>query len=272
MSAIGKTMTPSAVRPETRSLAIEFSGVELTLGGSRIYEDVTFNAAQGEFVCLLGPSGCGKSTALRLIGDLLGIQGGRVAVAGSTPREAWDQTAFVFQSPRLLPWRNALENAAFGLEMRYPAIPRQERLAIAARELSHVGLGQDGQKMPVMLSGGEKQRVAIARALALDPKIILMDEPFSALDHNTRNRLRRQIVELWQETGKTVLFVTHDIDEALYLADRIVVLSRKPTVVAETIVVDAPRPRDLETSALQALRNHLVTAFERLSTDLSGRG
>jgi len=245
--------------------AISLSEVTLVLGGSEIYSDVTFDVAAGEFVCLLGPSGCGKSTALRLIGDLLPVQGGTVQVEGMSPAEGWERTAFVFQSPRLLPWKTTLENAAFGLEMRHPKISKADRLARAQQELDHVGLGQDGHKMPVMLSGGEKQRVSIARALALDPDIILMDEPFSALDHTTRSRLRQQIVDLWSQTGKTVLFVTHDIDEALFLADRIVVLSNKPTRVEEIVTVSAPRPRDPEASPeLDQLRQRLIAIFERL--------
>ncbi|WP_109463847.1 ABC transporter ATP-binding protein [Albibacillus kandeliae] len=245
--------------------AISFAGVRLVLSGSEIYRDVSFDVAEGEFVCLLGPSGCGKSTALRLIGDLLPVQGGTVSVGGKSPKEAWERTAFVFQSPRLLPWKTTEENAAFGIEMRKPEVSREARLARAREELAHVGLGQDGHKMPVMLSGGERQRVSIARALALDPEIILMDEPFSALDHTTRTRLRKQIVDLWSGSGKTVLFVTHDIDEALYLADRIVVLSKKPTRVEEIVTVDAPRPRVPEEDAeLLRLRAHLVSVFERL--------
>ncbi|MFY9212262.1 MAG: ABC transporter ATP-binding protein [Aestuariivita sp.] len=245
--------------------AISLSEVTLTLGGSEIYRDVSFDVAEGEFVCLLGPSGCGKSTALRLIGDLLPVQGGRVKVEGLSPAEGWKRTAFVFQSPRLLPWKTTLENAAFGLEMRHPEIDRADRLERAQRELDHVGLGDDGHKMPVMLSGGERQRVSIARALALDPHIILMDEPFSALDHTTRTRLRQQIVDLWGQTGKTVLFVTHDIDEALFLADRIVVLSNKPTQVEDIVTVSAPRPRDPDASPeLDGLRQRLIAIFETL--------
>jgi len=245
--------------------AIAFTKVRLELGGSTIYRDLTFSVAAGEFVCLLGPSGCGKSTALRLIGDLMPWNGGEVRVEARTPKESWERLAFVFQAPRLLPWKTALDNAAFGVEMRKPsesAVSRRER---ARAELLRVGLGDDLHKMPRMLSGGERQRVAIARALALDPDIVLMDEPFSALDHNTRARLRQQIVEIWQERRKTVLFVTHDIDEALYLADRIIVLSKKPTVVREIVAVDASRPRDTEHDpALRALRAHLVSIFESI--------
>lgn len=247
------------------SPAIEFSNVRLELGGSTIYRDLSFTVAPGEFVCLLGPSGCGKSTALRLIGDLMPWQTGTVHVEGRLPKQAWERLAYVFQAPRLLPWKNALDNAAFGIEMRSPSESAASRRAKARAELLRVGLGDDLHKMPRMLSGGERQRVAIARALALDPDIILMDEPFSALDHNTRARLRQQIVEIWQERRKTVLFVTHDIDEALYLADRIIVLSKKPTVVREVVTVDAPRPRDTEhDAALKALRAQLVSLFDSI--------
>jgi len=258
--------------PMQRSPAIRFSGVKLVLGGSQIYEDLTFDVGEGEFVCLLGPSGCGKSTALRLAGGLLDIQQGSVTLGDEPPSAAWARTAFVFQNPRLLAWRNTLDNAAFGLEMRYPSMSKSERRAIAARELAHVGLADDQAKMPVMLSGGEKQRVAIARALALNPHIIFMDEPFSALDHTTRLKLRRQLVDLWRETRKTILFVTHDVDEALYLADRIIVLSRKPTRVAENMGVDDIRPRDLEGSQkLQGLKAALIDTFNRISVEPPGQ-
>jgi NitT/TauT family transport system ATP-binding protein len=245
------------------SAAIDFRQVGLRLGGVDIYDRLTFEVRSGEFVCLLGPSGCGKSTALRLVGDLLPVQDGEVRVEGRRPAEAWNRLAYVFQSPRLLPWKDALDNAAFGIEMRDPATAPEERRARAARQLARMGLAGDAHKMPLMLSGGERQRVAIARALALDPDIILMDEPFSALDPNTRARLRRQLVELWQETGKTILFVTHDVDEALTLADRIVVLSPKPARVVEIMTVDEPRPRAVESApSLRAARRALLALFE----------
>jgi NitT/TauT family transport system ATP-binding protein len=247
--------------------AIEFCDVKLRLGGSIIYDSLSFEVATGEFVCLLGPSGCGKSSALRLIGDLVAWQGGAIRVEGLAPKDAWDKLAYVFQAPRLLPWKSALDNAAFGIEMRKPEMRVADRRRRASDELSRVGLAADIHKMPAMLSGGERQRVAIARALALDPDIVLMDEPFSALDHNTRSRLRQQIIELWQETRKTVLFVTHDIDEAIFLADRIIVMSGKPTTAHEIVQVTAQRPRDIETDPnLKLMRNHLISTFHSLES------
>ena len=245
--------------------AIAFSQVSLRLGDTTIYDSLSFEVAAGEFVCLLGPSGCGKSSTLRLIGDLLPYQGGTVSVEGMAPKEAWERLAYVFQTPRLLPWKNALDNAAFGLEMRYPETGLERRRRRAIDELTRLGLAGDAYKMPSMLSGGERQRVAIARALALDPHIILMDEPFSALDHNSRTRLRQQIVELWHNTHKTVLFVTHDIDEALYLGDRIIVLSQKPATVREVVTVTAARPRDPEHDPdLKRQRANLIDIFKKM--------
>ena len=247
------------------SAAIDFEDVALSLGGERIYENVSFQVKAGEFVCLLGPSGCGKSTSLRIIGGLLGVDGGRVRVDGRSPAEAWSEIAFVFQSPRLAPWRNALANVLLGAELRFGRDQGRKRGDRARELLAMVGLAEAADKYPLMLSGGERQRVAIARALAVDPSIVLMDEPFSALDPNTRRRLRAEIERIWQETRKTFLFVTHDVEEALILADRIVLLSNKPARVLEEFRVDAARPRDLSNDAgLKALKARLNTVFGSL--------
>ncbi|MFL6795948.1 MAG: ABC transporter ATP-binding protein [Xanthobacteraceae bacterium] len=247
--------------------AIVFDNVELTLGGVRIYDRLSFDVRPGEFVSLLGPSGCGKSTALRLIGGLLPFESGRILVEGLSPARGWKRLAYVFQLPRLLPWMNALDNACFGLELREPGLAAAERRRRAAAQLDRVGLSADAHKMPAMLSGGERQRVAIARALALDPDIILMDEPFSALDPNTRVRLRQQLVELWGATRKTILFVTHDVDEALYLADRVIVLSSKPARVTGIIGVESGRPRELERDArLIAARSAIRRLFDNAAS------
>jgi NitT/TauT family transport system ATP-binding protein len=247
--------------------AITFEHVELKLGGEKIYDGVDFAVADREFVCLLGPSGCGKSTSLRIIGDLLAPAAGRVEVNGKRPSESWQDIAFVFQSPRLAPWRNALSNVLLGVELRFGKAEARRRREKARELLKLVGLATSGTKYPLMLSGGERQRVAIARALAVDPSIILMDEPFSALDPNTRRRMRAEIERIWQETRKTILFVTHDIEEALVLADRIVLMSNKPTRVLETIPVKVPRPRNLADPQLVRLRDHLDGLFRKLEPE-----
>lgn len=247
---------------------IAFRDVEVALGGDRIYERLSFDVRRGEFICILGPSGCGKSTSLRIIGGLLDISGGQVSVDGQTPQSAWSEIAFVFQSPRLVPWRTAIDNVLLGSDLRFGRGDRKNRLARAQELLALVGLAGDAAKYPSMLSGGERQRVAIARALAVDPQIVLMDEPFSALDPNTRQRMRVEMERIWQRTGKTVVFVTHDIDEAVQLADRIVVLSKKPTRVLDIVSIDTSRPRASLDRELDAQRQHLMALFASQGTPL----
>lgn len=244
---------------------IRFDHVRLRLGGETIFEDLSFSVGRGEFVCILGPSGCGKSTALRLVGDLLRADGGAIAVEGRDPRDSWQQLAFVFQSPRLAPWRTALDNVMLGMELRGTGLDGARMRDRASRALALVGLAQDAGKYPSMLSGGEKQRVAIARALAVEPQIVLMDEPFSALDPSTRQRMRDELVSIWQQTRKTIVFVTHDVDEALTLADRILLLSKKPTRVIEQIVLPAQRPRaPVNDPELTRRRAELIAMFASL--------
>jgi NitT/TauT family transport system ATP-binding protein len=254
---------------------IVFDRVDVALGGERIYDKLSFQVRRGEFLCILGPSGCGKSTSLRVMGGLLPIAGGQVSVAGLPPSQAWPEIAFVFQSPRLVSWRNALDNILLASELRFGKAGKEEtnrRRERALGLLAMVGLAADAAKYPSALSGGERQRVAIARALAVDPQIIFMDEPFSALDPNTRQRMRAEIEQIWQRTGKTVVFVTHDIDEALQLADRIVLFSGKPTTVLETMTIDTPRPRRLDNDVLAAHRGHLVGLFRAMeSTFVDGQ-
>lgn len=225
--------------------AIQFQDVRTVLGGQVILDGVSFSVRRGEFLCLLGPSGSGKSTTLRIIGGLLRNTSGTVRVLGAPPEEGWRRLAFVFQSPRLLPWRNALENVVLGMELRDDDGNPARMTARATRYLEMVGLAADAGKYPGQLSGGERQRVALARALAVEPKIILMDEPFSALDVNTRERLRDEVIRIWRSTDKTIVFVTHDLDEALYLADRVIIISDKPTHILKIIELEMSRPRRL---------------------------
>jgi len=247
---------------------IQFENVDFSFGGEKIYTGLSFSIEKESFACILGPSGCGKSTSLRLMGDLLPYNDGRVIVSGRTPAEAWQQIAYVFQSPRLVPWRNAIENVTLAAELRFGRGDKKEREDKARELLKLVGLERDMQKYPAALSGGERQRVSIARALAVEPEIILMDEPFSALDVNTRQRLRLELISIWQRTRKTIVFVTHDVDEALVLADQIIVLSAKPTRVIDTINLTEPRPRRIEdTASLSEQRTYLHSLFRDSAQD-----
>lgn len=235
---------------------IDIDRVGLEIAGSSVYESLSLAIPKSEFFFLLGPSGCGKSTLLRLIAGLLDPSSGSVRVGGRPTDQAWLDMAFVFQSPRLVGWRNALDNVALGGQLRFGGPARKYRDK-AAELLTRLGLERDMNKLPAMLSGGERQRVAIARAFLLDPPIILMDEPFSALDLKTREHLRTELEQLWRVFKKTVVFVTHDIDDALSLADRIVVLGPKPTRVLDTINVTEERPRVLSSPSLRALRERM---------------
>jgi NitT/TauT family transport system ATP-binding protein len=204
---------------------------------------------------------------IRIIGGLIEPSQGRVSVADLPPAAARGALAYVFQSPRLVPWRNARDNVGLAIELRTPSVSKADRHTRANRLLQMVGLEHDVGKFPAMLSGGERQRVAIARALAVEPSIILMDEPFSALDPNTRRRMRTDLIDLWQLTRKTIVFVTHDLDEAIELADRIVVFSGKPTRILDTVTIAEPRPRTITASAaLRATKEHLLQLFEGQSS------
>jgi len=252
-------------KPKTKNNVIHFDNVKLQFGSEQIYDNISFDVNDGEFISILGPSGCGKSTSLRIIGGLLDISAGDVTVTNKEPKQAWKELSYVFQSARLVPWRNAIKNVTLGMELRYDGLKKQDMENRAKELLTMVGLKDDMAKFPSMLSGGERQRVAIARALAVDPKIILMDEPFAALDLNTRERLREELIDIWGKTKKTIVFVTHDIDEALILADRIILLSDKPTRVLETIKINEKRPRTIdESDSMRSNRSHLTELFKKL--------
>jgi NitT/TauT family transport system ATP-binding protein len=209
--------------------------------------DISLEARHNEFVCLVGPSGCGKSTLLRLVAGLLVPTGGRVSIGGAVVTEPRADTGIVFQAPTLLPWATVLDNVLFPLDMmgRLDAAGRSH-----ARDLlALVGLAGFEGKYPRELSGGMQQRAGICRALVHDPDILLMDEPFGALDALTREELTIELMRIWRERPKTILFVTHSIPEAVLLADRVVVMSARPGRVAEIIDVGLPRPRDFDMEA-----------------------
>jgi NitT/TauT family transport system ATP-binding protein len=222
-------------------------------------QDVSFHVADGEFVSVIGPSGCGKSTLLKLISGLLRPTRGEIVLDGRAVQGPQAGTiAMVFQDPLLLPWRTVTQNVAYGLELR--RAPHAERQDVARRMLEMVGLGEFLQNYPDQLSGGMQQRVAIARALAVGPKVLLMDEPFGALDEQLRMVLGDELLRLWSQQRLTILFVTHSLSEAVYLSDRIVVLSGRPGRVKDLIASPLPRPRQIEMMGTQAFleaRNRL---------------
>ena len=204
---------------------------------------VSFDVAQGEIVSLIGESGCGKTTLLRVVQGLVRMDSGQVLVDGVAVNKPGRDRGFVFQQASLLPWRTARSNVDFGLELQ--GIPKAERTTRTEKLLDLVGLGHARNQYPHQLSGGMQQRIGLARALAIDPTILLMDEPFSALDAQTREVLQSELLRIQAETAKTTLFVTHDLDEALYLSNRVVVLAAKPGRVKRIIEVpfSCPRPK-----------------------------
>jgi NitT/TauT family transport system ATP-binding protein len=212
--------------------------------------------APGEFVVLLGPSGCGKSTLLYLVAGLEDVTAGTMSSFGETVTAPSPQRSLIFQEASLFPWLTVGQNVAFGLSIN--GMPEAQRQDIARAALARVGLSQAIDKRPDELSGGMRQRVAVARALAMQPKVLLMDEPFAALDVQTRAKMQDFLLDVWQASGASVLFVTHHIDEAVALADRVVVFTSRPGRVKTVVDVGLPRPRDPFSPAAEALRRHLT--------------
>jgi NitT/TauT family transport system ATP-binding protein len=211
-------------------------------------EDITFSVAAGEFVCLLGPSGCGKSTLLNIIAGLETPDAGDVCMDGRPILGPGHDRVMIFQEPALFPWLNVHDNVAFGLKI--VGMPRAEREATVDRYLRLVGLHGFRHAFVHEISGGMKQRVALARALALDPEVLLMDEPFAALDAQTRDMLHDELQEIWAQTGKTILFVTHNVREALVLGDRVQLMTARPGRLKSEFRCTLPRPRRIEDHAL----------------------
>ena len=206
-------------------------------------DTVSFDIATSEFLCIVGPSGCGKSTLLNIIAGFIPPTDGEIRIGGEQVTGHGMDRGVVFQDfAQLFPWRTALGNVAFGLEMK--GLAKDEREEIALRQLALVKLEKFARSYPHHLSGGMQQRVAIARALAYNPAVLLMDEPFAALDALTRDAMQRLLADVWRETGKTVIYVTHNVAEAVYLADRVVVMTPHPGRLKSEISIALPRPRD----------------------------
>jgi sulfonate transport system ATP-binding protein len=227
--------------------------------GVRALDGISLEVAPGEILVVIGGSGCGKSTMLRAISGLDTPTQGRVVLDGTVITEPHEEIGIIFQEPRLLPWLRVADNVGFGLE----DYPRAERWARVATTLARVGLTEKARVWPRELSGGQAQRVAIARALVPRPEVLLLDEPFSALDAFTRVDLQDHLLNLWNEFKPTLVMVTHDVEEAIALADRIVVMRPHPGQVADEIEIDLPRPRDRQSAAFDFAKRRVLTALDR---------
>ena len=229
-------------------IALQASGIKKTFAKDGRPLDIldvdTFAAREGEFISIIGPSGCGKSTFLHIMGGFIPADAGRIEVYGKEVRGPGPDRGMMFQEFSLFPWKTVAGNIAWGLEVQ--GVARAKIEEIVSRYLDMTGLTEFRNHYPAELSGGMKQRAALARVLAFDPKVLLMDEPFGALDAQTRETMQEELTRVWERTRKTIVFVTHDIEEAVYLGDRVVVLSARPGRIREEIRIDLPRPRSLE--------------------------
>jgi NitT/TauT family transport system ATP-binding protein len=223
----------------------------------QVLENINLEVKEGEFVCLLGPSGCGKSTLLNIMAGFLMPSKGRIEAAGEIVRGPDPKRIFVFQERGVFPWLTVEGNVAFGLNR----LSREERAERVRHYVDLVGLSGFEKSYPADLSGGMKQRLEVARALAVNPDMLLLDEPFGALDSITRLTMRRELLRIWNAERKTILFVTHDIDEAVQLADRVVVMSTRPATIQTVVTVDLAHPRSISSARYLELRDHI---FEQI--------
>lgn len=235
---------------------IHIDNVSKSFGALHVLEQVDFTIRQGEFAAIVGPSGCGKSTVLRMIAGLETPSTGEVKANEQPVKKPDPNRMLIFQEHALYPWRTVAHNVGFGLELS--GVAKKERNARVVEVLEKVGLAGFQKYYPHQLSGGMRQRAAIARALVTDPEVLLLDEPFGALDAITKISMQNELLRLWEGTGKTVLLITHDIDEAAYLADTIYVMSPRPGRIVETIKTDMPRPRNRNGAEFVALRERIM--------------
>ncbi|MEC9346725.1 MAG: ABC transporter ATP-binding protein [Pseudomonadota bacterium] len=243
-----------------------------------VFENVSFDINKGEFICIIGHSGCGKSTILNVLAGLDTATSGAVTMDGSEVAGPSLERGVVFQNYSLLPWMSALKNVTFGVRARHPDWSRAQVHEHAYKFLEMVGLTNGAEhRKPSQLSGGMRQRVSIARAFAIEPKLLLLDEPFGALDALTRGTIQDELIRIWSGSDQTVFMITHDVDEAILLADRIFLMTNGPYArVAESVVVDIPRPRHradiIHDAGYYKIRNHLVEFLARRSKEMAGRG
>ena len=254
---------------------LSIEGIRRDYSGRTVFRDVWFGVERGEFVALIGHSGCGKTTILNILAGLEAPDAGSIVMDGREVSGPALDRAVIFQSHALLPWLTALGNVAFAVRSRHPGWPRAKVQDHARQVLDLVGLSDAAARKPAELSGGMKQRVGIARALAVEPALLLMDEPFSALDALTRGTLQDEVLRLVSDAGQTAFMITHDVDEAILLADRILLMTNGPDArVGEVVVNTLPRPRDRKTihrtPGHAALRNHIVDFLVTRSRTMAG--
>ncbi len=247
------------IKLSVRNLSKNFDGLE-------VLDDISLEVAEGEFVCIVGPSGCGKTTFLRIVGGLETTNGGIIEIDGNLVDRPGADRGFVFQADSLLPWRRVFNNAFIGLEVNHRTSAEDKSMTRKLLEL--VGLGGFEDYFPRQLSGGMRQRVNLARAIAVNPEVLLMDEPFSGLDAQTREIMQTELLRIWREGRKTVIFITHQIDEAVYLADRVVVFARRPGRIQDIVPIELPRPRELSIKRDAAFAPYVDRIWQQIELDV----
>jgi len=272
-----RTVNIQSTKPLTRTPFLEIEGVskvyQTKSGPYTVLDGVNLSVSEGEFVCLIGHSGCGKSTLLNMVAGFSQPTDGEVRLSGKQVSEPGPERMMVFQNYALLPWLTAYENVYLGVDSVYPNKPQGEKRAIVQHHLEMVGLTEAADKKPSQISGGMKQRVAIARALSIRPEVLILDEPFGALDAITKEELQEELLQIWREHKVTVMMITHDIDEALFLADRLVMMTNGPSAkIGEVMDIPFKRPRNrtriMEDPTYYELRNYALDfLFNRYAHD-----